>query len=286
MIRLLSLGFAVPPYAVTQEQALAAFGWKTPRSRRIFESAAIDTRYTWIAPDRLAKGLSWQDCVEEYQAGASYLGVTAATRALDGHGVDNIGHIGFASVSGYSCPSMSYAIAGQLNLSSDVVHSDLLGMGCSAGLPALERARDYLVSHPDKLALAMTVEICSATMFPAPESDLEYVVATAIFGDGAAAAVLGESDDPRYPALVDFESFFSAEHINLLGYEWKDGRLKVVLSMHVPKIVPPLIKQTVLSMLKRNGLDLSDIEHWIIHPGGRKVLENIQTELGMTQDQT
>lgn len=265
---------------------MSAFGWKDRVSAAIFENSAIERRHSWIDPARFAEEPSWQELTEEYELGAKALGVAAAQQAMDGTGAADIGLIAFASVTGYTCPSMSYPIAAALGLPQNVVHADLIGQGCQAGLPALERARDYVAFHPDRRAIAMSVEICSATWFPALETDREYVVSSAIFGDGASAAIVQYSDDERYPELCDFESFYSPEYLHLLGYRWEQGRLKVVLSREVPTIVPPLIKQTVGKLLERNHLSKSDISAWVLHPGGRSVLEGIERELGLTRDQT
>ena len=284
--RVLSLGMAFPEHKSTQRQAFKHFGWKSPLTRRIFDETGIDTRYSWIDPERFGEGLTWQDLCDEYEKGALSLGVAAAHDALDGRASDEIGLITFASVSGYTVPSMSYPIAGELGLRRNVVHSDLLGMGCEAAAPSLERARDYVVVHPNELALSLSVEVCSATWYPASEREIDYVVSSAIFGDGASSAVVGYSEDTRFPEIVDFESYYDPEYVDLLGYKWVDGRLKVVLSRRVPEIVPPLIGQTVDAMLSRNGLSRQDIKKWILHPGGKTVLENLEKVLGLTKEDT
>lgn len=284
--RVISLGFAVPRHCVTQEEALRYFGWKSPLTRNIFEQTGIAQRYSYIDPARFAGGLSWQDLCDEYERGALELGVKAAHGALDSHSVKDIGLITFASVSGFTVPSMSYPLAAALRLRGDVVHSDLLGMGCEAAAPSLERARDYVVVHPTEKALVLSVEICSATWYPASERDLEFVVCSALFGDAASAAIVGYSDEPRHPQLIDFESFYSPDYVDLLGYKWQNGMMKVVLSRRVPDIVPPLIAQTVDRLLDRNDLRREDVRYWMLHPGGKAVLRKMEACLGLTRDQT
>lgn len=284
--RVISLGMAVPGPGFTQDQAYDFLGWKRGVTRRIFEHAGIERRYSYVPPQRFAEVPSWQELCDWYQSGAISLGLESAKDALDGGETGDIGLITFASVSGYTCPSLSYPIAAKLGLRSDVVHSDLLGMGCEAAAPSLERAFDYVRTHPTKRALSLAVEICSATWYPAKENDLEYVVSSAIFGDAASAAVLGYSGDTRFPQVVDFESYYSPEYIDLLGYRWENGYLKVVLSRDVPEIVPPLMAQTVDRLLERNLLTRGDVSHWMLHPGGRTVLENIEKVMGLDRQQT
>jgi predicted naringenin-chalcone synthase len=283
----MSLGYAVPKWRNTQSEILEALGWKGRLAKSIFAGAGIDERYSYIDPARFKDGLSWQELCDEYRAGALELGVAAARDAFGpGFDVERIGLITFASVTGYTCPSMSYPIAAELGLRSNVVHSDLLGMGCEAAHPALERAVDYVKAHPDQLALSVSAEVCSATLYPAEETDREYLVSSAIFGDASSAAIVGYSDQASWPQVVDFESFYSPEYLDLLGYKWENGMMKVVLSKEVPNVVPPLIAKTVNAILARNSLVTEDIAHWIIHPGGKAVLENIEKELGLNRAQT
>ena len=282
--RIVSLGYAVPEHRISQDDAMEVMGWRTEFARRVFSNAAIDYRYTYVPPEVLREGFSWQEATQFYKAGATQLAVEAARNAMDGFSTEDVGQITFVSVTGYECPSLSYAIAAKLGLKCDVVHSNLLGQGCEAAVPGLERATDYIRTHPGKLALAISSEVCSATWYPAPETDREYLVASAIFGDGAAAAVLGVSEDEGYPEIVDYQSYYGPEYLELLGYRWSGGRLKVVLSHEVPKVVPPLIKQVTDILLERNGLRPEDVSHWILHPGGRAVLENLQQELGIGPD--
>ena len=279
--KLLSLGFAVPPGYFTQDQALEMLGYTSSLSRRIFQNAGIGKRHFWVNP----VGRSWQELCEEYEKGALDLSLQSAQKCLDGRDTKSVGLIVFCSVSGYTCPAMSYPIARDLGLPTDVVHTNIGGQGCQASVPGLHRAYDFAVVT-GKTGLVLSTEICSASYFPSSEEDIENTVCNAIFGDASSAALVGYDDDPRHPEILDFESIYAPEHISLLGYKWVDGRLKAVLSKQVPVLVPPLIKQAVAALLNRNGLRVSDIEHWALHPGGKAVLENIEKELGLSREQT
>lgn len=284
--KVLSLGFAVPQYNASQSEVMDHFGFKSPATRRIFENTGIERRYGYVDPTIYKRDPSWQELTELYKKGAVELGVKAARQALEGYPTEDISLITFSSVSGYMCPAPSYAIAAELGLRSNVVHTNILGQGCQSAAPSLERAYDHVESRGG-LALSVTSEICSATYFPQHnERDLEYIVSASLFADGASAAIVGYDDNPHHPEIIDFESFYDPEYLDLLGYDWVDGRLKVKLSMRVPEVVPPLIRQTVDKLLERNSLSRRDISHWILHPGGKTVLEGIERELELTQKQT
>lgn len=283
-VRVLSLGRAVPLMRISQDDALAVFGYTSPKAKRIFRESAVITRHHWVPADKLTH-LSWQEQTEQYHAGAVALSVQAVDKALCGYRLADVRSLTFCSVTGYTCPSLSYEIAGKLGLPEDIVHGDLIGMGCQGGLPGLERAYDS-VRGRSGLAVMVATEICSATYFPAPEDDWENLVANAIFADGSAAAVVGESDDLRYPEVIGFGNCFKAEYLDLLGYKWQDGRLKVVLSPDVPRVVPGLMKQTIERLLERHGVGIEEVGTWVIHPGGKQVLMEIERTMGLSRHHT
>jgi predicted naringenin-chalcone synthase len=282
--KIISLGFATPERVVKQKEAFQALGYRSERVKAIFENSGIDQRHVWVAPEKLSH-LSWQELTEEYQKGARFLSGEAVKNCLDSRDINDVSCIVFCSVSGYTCPSMSYFIAKDLHMREDIVHSNILGQGCEAAVPALKRAYDF-INSTGKPALAVATEICSASYFPAPENDLENTVSNAIFADASVAAWVGYDDDPKHPEIIDFESQFDGDHVVLLGYRWQDGRLKVVLGKDVPKVVPKLAAKAVDRLLSRNKLTKNDISHWILHPGGVKVLEGLEDEVGLTREQT
>lgn len=282
--RIVSLGFAVPDFAITQDEALELLGYRRPGVKLIFEHSGISKRHSWIDP-KLVPLLSWQQQCDAYFEGALNLSVRAIRQCLDNRPVSDISCLVFCSVSGYTCPSMSFWIAREMGMREDIVHCNILGQGCEAGVPSLRRCYDFALTT-GKPAMGVATEVCSATYFPAPESDIENTISNTIFSDGSSAAFVGFDEDPYHPEIVDFESQFSAEHIGLLGYRWQDGRLKVVLGKEVPDVVPKLVNKALERLLRRNNLRLADIEHWIIHPGGPAVLRGIENELGLSREQT
>jgi len=190
---------------------------------------------------------------------------------------------------GYECPSIVHWLAKDLGFAPDTCYASILGMGCEGGFPALRRAYDYVVAH-NKPALAVSCEICSVDFFPEdgahPDvtNDYELLRANAIFGDGASAVLLGFDDDWRHPYLLDFESYFDPNNMHHLGFTWEDGRLRVLLSKLVPKIAPLGAKVVIDKILQRNRLSIDDIQWWVIHPGGRAVLDNIRDLIGLPEE--
>jgi len=277
--KLISLGYAVPENSYTQSELFDLLGYKSPRTRRIFENSGIERRHLWTNP----VGKSWQDLAQEYQKAAVELSKRAIIDCLDGRPLDSFGCLIFSSCTGYTCPGISHHLARELNLPDNLIHANLLGMGCEASSPALSRAVDYVVAN-DKPALLVSCEPCSCAYFPAPESDLENTVANCLFGDAAAAILVGWDDIPYHPEIYDLQSYFDKDYMDYLGFEWVEGRLKCVLHRDVPRASSMLVHEAVGRMLAKHGLSVGDIDHWAVHPGGMRVIEEIQKGLGLDKE--
>jgi len=160
---------------------------------------------------------------------------------------------------------------------------------CEGAFPALKRAYDFTAATGG-WSLAISCEICSVCHFPEdgahPDETREFELlrANAIFGDGASAVLVGYDDNPRHPYLLDFETYFDPENMKYLGFLWQDGRLRCLLSRQVPKVVPGLVENVLERILFRNHIIKNEIKWWVIHPGGRAVLDNIRDKLGLSEE--
>ena len=154
----------------------------------------------------------------------------------------------------------------------NVQRASIAGLGCAGALPTLQRAADFVRANPRRLALMLAVEICSACYYV--DNSLETVVGNTICADGAAALLLA-ADGPataRYPDVVDFETFLDPEQIEEVGLKHQEGKLRIVLGASIHKLAGPLIEKAVQRLLMRHELSRSDIRFWVVHPGGRKVI--------------
>ncbi|MBA7480415.1 3,5-dihydroxyphenylacetyl-CoA synthase [subsurface metagenome] len=274
--KILSIGYSLPPHSYTQKELFGLLGYQSPGVRRIFENSGIERRYLWTIPF----GKSWQELTQEYQKAAIELSKKAILDCLDGRPLDSFGCLIFTSCTGYSCPGISHHLARELDLPDNLIHSNLLGMGCEASSPALSRAVDYVIAN-DKPALLVSCEPCSCAYFPAPERDLENTVSNCLFGDAAAAILVGYDDNPHHPEIHDLQSYFNKDYLDYLGFKWVDGRLKCVLNKDVPRSSGILVKEAVGRILEKHQLSVEDIDHWAVHPGGTRVIEEIQKALGL-----
>ena len=273
----------MPEKSYSQDEIFDALNY--PRQfRSIFLGAEIDKRYFWVP---LEADRTWQEACEQYKKGAIWLSRKAIKACLDGREANTIGSVSFASCTGYECPGIMHWLADELEFSRTIKYTNILGMGCEGGFPVLLRAWDHTLVT-GQLSLAVACEVCSVCHFPEPEPDpsgeWELLRSNAIFGDGASAVLIGFDDDPRHPYLVDFETYFDPEYMKHLGFVWQDGRLRVVLSRQIPKVVPLVVRPPVEKILQRNNLTLNDIKWWVIHPGGNAVLNNIRDSLAIPEE--
>jgi len=211
------------------------------------------------------------------------LSAQALQIALDriGKPSDAIDTVIVNTCTGYICPGISTYLTEKFHFAPGVRLYDCVGSGCGGALPNLELARQAIVSGAAKNVACISVEICSATFEMG--NDLSLIVSNAVFGDGAAAAIVSATGAGF--SFVDSASLFDTEQREQVRFVHRQGRLHNVLSSKLPviirKTVPPLVKQ----LLDRHDLQPAGIPHWAIHPGGAKMLDAIQEELQLSDVQ-
>jgi polyketide synthase Type III len=280
---ILSIGLATPALRVTQEQSLEYAGYTSDRIRRIFLNTGIAYRHFHFEqpprPDESSDELN-----RRYLDGAMETGGRAVRAGLEAAGLSSreVDLLVVCTSTGYACPDIGTRLVGPVGLRPDIQRASMTGLGCAGALPALQRACDFAEAHPGQIALVLAVEICSACYYV--DDTLETVVGNAICADGAAAFLLtsGTVAASRYPRIVDFQSLLEPEQLGLVGMTHRNGKLRIVLGAEVPEVAPSLIQGALTPLLARHGLRQSDIRFWVVHPGGSKVLDTLQTQLGLT----
>jgi alkylresorcinol/alkylpyrone synthase len=192
-------------------------------------------------------------------------------------------------VTGIAAPSLDARLINRLGLSPRITRVPIFGLGCLAGAAGVARAADYVTAYPDRVAVLLSVELCSLT---AQRTDLSIpnLVATGLFGDGAAAVVLGASGRGAVdsavglPRVVASRSVFYPDTERVMGWDITDTGFSVVLSADVPEIAGTHLPSDVHEFLADHGLRSTDIVRWICHPGGPKVLEAMAAGLELPDD--
>jgi alkylresorcinol/alkylpyrone synthase len=216
------------------------------------------------------------------------VGEAAVRAGLAGAGLSprDVGHLFFVTVTGISTPSLDARLMNRLGLEPSVKRTPIFGLGCLAGAAGLARASDVLRAFPGEVAVMLSVELCSLTL-QRDDASVANLVATGLFGDGAAAVVLagGErANGPRAPRVVATRSVFYPETEWVMGWDVVDTGFKVVLSAKVPEVIEARIGGDVDDFLAGHGLARGDVRHWVAHTGGPKVLEAFRRALALPDE--
>jgi alkylresorcinol/alkylpyrone synthase len=214
------------------------------------------------------------------------LGAQAVAGAITDAGLaaEDIALIMSTTVTGIAVPSLDARIAGRVGLRPDVKRVPLMGLGCVAGAAGIARLHDYLRGAPGEAAVLVSVELCSLTV-QRDDPTVANLVASGLFGDGAAAVVLTAEDAPGKPRIVGTRSHLYPDTERAMGWDVRDSGLTIVLGAEVPGLVQRHLGEDVRELLAQHGLTIDDIGVWVSHPGGPKVVEAIQDVLGLTPGQ-
>ena len=284
--RILGIGTATPPIRLTQEQSFHAAGYETERIRKIFANSDIEYRHFYFGGTPNLQETSDQQN-QRYLSGAIKTGCRAILNCVESAGasVKDVDFLAVCTCTGYVCPDVGSRLIAHMGFRKNVQRAAVVGLGCAGAVPALQRVSDFVRANPGRKALMLAVEICSACYYV--DNTLETVIGNAICADGAAAFLLGagEQRGSGLPEIVDFETFLDTEQIEEVGLQHKEGKLRIVLGASIQHLAGPMIETALQELLRRHGLAQSDIRFWVVHPGGRKVIDNVQKHFGMTDDQ-
>jgi 3,5-dihydroxyphenylacetyl-CoA synthase len=289
--RILAIGTANPPQRYSQREIYDISTqfypmYRNPRIEQIFMGSDIDYRHLSIDKETFVPNESADQLHERFAEQSVLLGKTAILECLrqGGYGMEAIDCFVAVSCTGYLCPGLSALLIKELGMKNTVQRADLIGMGCAGAMPGLQRAYDFARAHPGKKALVLAVEICSACYYV--DDDLETVVGNAICGDGAAAVIVGVDESPGAGTeILGFETLLDPSFIHTVGFQFRSGKLRIVLSKDIRNVAGGLAGTVIDSILKKNGLEKESVRHWIIHSGGRRVIDSIKQEVGLSEDQ-
>lgn len=253
---------------------------------RFHRSACVDGRYLSMPFDKFRQLENWGEANDVWIETAEELGERAITDALDRAGLlpNQVGALFFVSITGIANPSIDARLMNRIPFSKHMRRIPIFGLGCVAGAAGIARASDYVLAHPDQIAVLLSVELCSLTW---QRNDLRpaNIISTGLFGDGACAIVLAGKEVPiQGPRVVDCESVFYAGTEELMGWNISHEGLKVALSPDVPKVVLDNLGNDIDEFLAKHNLRRSDIGSWIMHTGGPKVLDAMAQSLGLPKE--
>lgn len=280
--RITPVATAVPANQYRQEEILAHFGkyfdtYRMDRVAQIFLNAGIESRHLALLPQEFHPSNSANDLHDVYRANALAMARHAADRALDTAGLlpSEIDMLVVATCTGYICPGLTARLGAALGMSANLQRTDLVGMGCAGAMPALQRAHDFAMAYPGKKALVVCVEVSSACWYI--DDTVETVVGNAICADGAAAAVVTLDEGPG-TRMERFHTLLDSSFLESVGLSFENGRQRIVLDAGLRHAAGPMVRQAVLGLLGSEER-LREVDRWVVHAGGKKVLDSIGESL-------
>ncbi len=250
---------------------------------RVFrQEAGIEQRALACQDPRVLIRESPEQARERFEAAAPRLASDALAQALERAAIDPaaIGALVCCTCTGYLCPGISSYVHERLGLESSTRCYDLVGMGCGASLPALDLACHLAPELAPRIAAVVAVEVCSATAVFGEDPDL--IVSNALFADGAAAALVSNRS-PRI-RFLEFVSEIQPRHRERLRLVYQGTRLRNRLDKSVPHLAASAAQAAVHRLLARHALEPHHVRHWLVHPGGTRILEQIAEVFALTPE--
>ena len=284
--RLLALKSAVPPYVIAQSEAahyarsLFAQVRDIARLIPVFENTGIQRRYSCVPIDWYLGDHGWMDRTLLYIENAVNLLETVTRRLLEEANLKtgDIDSIVVVSTTGIATPSLDALLVERMGLRRDIRRLPVFGLGCAGGVTGLARAADLARATPGSKVLFLVVELCALT-FRKNDISKSNIVATALFGDGAAGAILStEGDGPVIGAAGEHTWPHS---LDVMGWDMAEDGLKARFATSIPGLVASDFRPLLNEFLDRNGIAFDDIDAFACHPGGAKVLDALEDALEM-----
>lgn len=246
--------------------------------KKIFEGAAVDKRYSIMDPVEVFTKTSFAERNTIYVREVIDLGEKVLHKALQQAQWDatDIDFIITVSCTGIMIPSLDAYLINSLRLRQDVVRLPVTEMGCAAGISGIIYAKNFLKANPGKRAAIVAVESPTAT-FQLDDFSMANIVSAAIFGDGAACVLLSSDEQDLGPEIIAEEMYHFYDAIEMMGFELTNSGLQMVLDIAVPETIANHFPAIIHPFLEKHQLSISDIDHLIFHPGGKKIIETVET---------
>lgn len=297
-VKIQSVAKALPPYTRSTQDIFPFLDiWLSGQEERfvkkvkkIFENAGVDNRYGIMGPEEVFTKTSFEEKNNIYMREAVALGKACLQNALQKAQLlpSDIDFIITVSCTGIMIPSMDAYLINELQLRQDIVRLPVTEMGCAAGVSGIIYAKKMLQANPGKRAAVIAVESPTAT-FQLDDFSMANIVSAAIFGDGAACAILSSYEEDPGPEIIGEEMYHFYDADYLMGFHLSNNGLKMVLDVEVPEKIEAHFGDIIHPFLAKHQLTIEDIDHLIFHPGGKKIIslvEDLFRAMGKKLDDT
>ena len=275
------LALADPETAFTQDEVLALLGLTDDEfAQRIFHRGGIERRRLDLAPELLSTTLQGRTAKIEEQL------TEYAVRAVEGLAVDpsEIGTVITSSLYSLGCPTLAHRLAERLEIDPSADRYHILGVGCASAVPLVRLAQQSL--SPGKKALIVAAESMSGIMMRSSDGDpRSKTVASSLFGDGCAAMLIGPSTEADGPSILASKVHQIAGTLEAVTLDFSEHDSHLRLIKELPDVAGEHLHELVCDFLAENDLSAAAIDHWLIHPGGRRIIESVQQALALPEEQ-
>lgn len=289
-VKITSVAKALPKYTRTTKEILPYLDiWLDGQESRfkrkiikIFENAGVDRRYSIMDAEEVFLHTSFEEKNDIYERESVKLAEQSLNKALLKSSVKavDIDFLITVSCTGIMIPSLDAYLINNLNMRQDVVRLPVTEMGCAAGVSGIIYAKNFLKANPGKRAAVVAVESPTAT-FQLEDFSMVNMVSAAIFGDGAASVILSSCEEDNGPVILDEEMYHFYNAIEMMGFKLRNSGLQMVLDKSVPETIAAHFPEIIHPFLEKNDLEISDVDHLIFHPGGKKIVQTVESLFGI-----
>ena len=287
------LSTALPPHCLSQsdvrERAALIFGGKYTqfdRLSRSFDTAGIDQRYSVVPIDWFSDDHGWADRNAAFMVGAKALFIEAADRALSNAGWSgaDVDCVVTVSSTGIATPTLEAQVFSEMGFREDIMRVPLFGLGCAGGVSGLSVAQSIAAGKPGAKVLLVVVEACSLS-FRADRLQKADIIAAVLFGDGAAAACIS-ADAPGTGKVISLSAGHQKmwpDTLGIMGWDVDETGFGVVFDRSIPGFVSEEFADATQGALTAANLTPAQIDRYVCHPGGAKVVDAIEGALHLDQ---
>ncbi|MDP9394413.1 MAG: type III polyketide synthase [Actinomycetota bacterium] len=298
MTRIAAVAGALPPNRYAQAEITRTFAdvvLTSPARRALLErthaATGVRARHLALPLERYGELAGFREANDAFVETGTDLAEVALTQALKQAGLapEDVDLVMAVSVTGIAAPSIDARLVARVGLRHDVKRVPVFGLGCVAGAAGIARVHDYLLGHPDDVAVLVSVELCSLTL-QRDDDSMPNIVGSGLFGDGAAAVVLVGAERARSlrlgpgPRVKASRSRFYPDTERVMGWDIGGSGFRIVLAASVADVVDAHLGQDVRGFLADHGLTTGEVARWVAHPGGPKVLEAMARTLALPRD--
>ena len=282
--RIAGLAVSDSPDVLSQREVLDRLGLAGDEfAERVFARCGVHNRHLELSEDFLSLTLQGRTAQVEMQL------LDHSIRAIDELALEprEVGTVISSSLYSLGCPTLAHRLVDHYEMDPATDKYHITGVGCASAVPLMKLATQTMREHPDRPALVVAAESMSGILMGATDEDPRAkTVGSAIFGDGCAVALLSADPQADGPLILDSQVHQIAGTLGAVELECSDGDSHLHLARELPDLAGAGLGEVVDRFLARNRLQREQIDHWIVHPGGRRIVENVESALDLNQQQT